>query len=82
MSTIILEDTHATLAELIEQLPPGEEVCILRDGKPIATLKATALPDMLPIGVPILGRGKGKVLHMAPDFDAPIEDFDFEDLGV
>jgi len=82
MPTIILEETHATLAELIEQLPPGEEASILRDGKPIATLKATALPDPLPIGVPILGRGKGKVLYMAPDFDDPIKDFDFEDLGL
>jgi len=82
MSTIILEDTHATLAELIEQLPSGGEVSILRDGKPVATLKAAASSYPLPIGVPILGRGKGKVLYMAPDFDDPIEDFDFEDLGL
>jgi len=40
MPTIILEDTHATLAELIEQLPPGEEVAIFRDGKPVATASA------------------------------------------
>jgi len=37
MPTIILEETHATLAELIAQLPPGEEVAILRDGKRIVT---------------------------------------------
>ena len=37
MPSVILEDTHATLAELIEQLPPGAEVSILRDGKRIVT---------------------------------------------
>ena len=37
MPTIILEDTHATLAELIGRLAPGEEIVILRDGKRIVT---------------------------------------------
>jgi len=47
MPTIILEDTHATLAELIEQLPPCEEVAILHDNKPVAILKVAASPAPL-----------------------------------
>jgi len=34
MATIILEDTRATLAELIDQFPPGEEVVITGIGRP------------------------------------------------
>ena len=50
---------------------PAEERAELVRG---LTLKAVPSPDPLPIGVPIYGRGKGKVLYMAPDFDDPIED--------
>jgi antitoxin (DNA-binding transcriptional repressor) of toxin-antitoxin stability system len=76
MPPIILELTHATLAELIEQLPPGGEVSILRDGKPVATLKAALLADPPLSGWHRLGPGllQGQITDMAPDFDAPLED--------
>lgn len=51
MATITLEDTRATLAELIDQLSPGEELAILRDGQPVATLKAA--PPTEVDGVPV-----------------------------
>ena len=70
MRTATIEDVQARLPQILDALAPGEEVVITRDGKPVARL----LHD-LPKGVPIAGRGKGKVLYMAPDFDAPLDDF-------
>ena len=68
--TTTIEDVQARLPEILDTLAPGEEVLITRDGKPVAKL----VPEM-PKGVPIFGRGKGMVLYMAPDFDAPLDDF-------
>ena len=70
MQTATIEDVQAHLPEILDKLAPGEEVIITRDGKPVAKL----LPEF-PKGVPIPGRGKGTVLYMAPDFDAPLDDF-------
>ncbi len=68
--TATIEDVQARLPEILDALAPGEEVIVTRDGKPVATLV-----PRLPKGVPILGRGKGMVTYMAPDFDAPLDDF-------
>lgn len=71
MSTLTVEEAQVQLPQLLDELAPGGEVVITRDGKPVGRL----LPPELPKGVPIYGRGKGKVLYMAPDFDAPLDDF-------
>ena len=70
MSTITLEEAAASLTQLINQLSPGEEVVITQDDRPIARL--------LPAEAPCerqLGTLRGTVLYMAPDFDAPLEEF-------
>jgi antitoxin (DNA-binding transcriptional repressor) of toxin-antitoxin stability system len=72
MRTATIEDVQARLSQIVDALAPGEEVVITRDGKAVARL--TGSGD-LPRGVRVHGRGKGKVLYMAPDFDAPLEDF-------
>ncbi len=71
MQTIALEDAQAHLAELIEQLQPGQEVIITRDQKPVARLTAASLskPPRK------LGTLKGTVLHVSSDFDAPLDVF-------
>lgn len=74
MSTATMEDVQSRLPELLDGLAAGEAIVITRDGKPVARL----MPE-LPVGVPILGRGKGKVLCLAPDFDEPMDE-DFECL--
>ena len=71
MPTITLEEAQARLASLIEQLHPGEQVIITRDQQPVARLVregASPRPRQL-------GTLKGTVLYMAPDFDAPLDDF-------
>ena len=70
MTTVASEMVQEKLPELLEQVAGGEVVLITRDGLPIA-----GLTGEMPKGVPIYGRGKGGLFYMAPDFDAPIEDF-------
>ncbi len=72
MSTVTIEEAQAQLAELIEKLRPGEEVLITRDQRPVARLIAEVKSERLPRK---LGTLKGTVLYMAPDFDAPLDDF-------
>jgi prevent-host-death family protein len=72
MSTITLEDAQARLAELIGRLRPGEEITVTRDEKPVARIVGAAVPER---PAPRFGTLSGTVLAMAPDFDAPLEDF-------
>lgn len=74
MQTIPLEQAEGRLAEIIEKLPPGEEVVLTRDDKPVATIRATPTP---PEPTPRkFGTLKGTILYIAPDFDAIPEGFE------
>ena len=72
MPTVSIEEAQAHLPELIDKLLVGEEVVIVRDQQAVATLighiKAIRLPRRP-------GTLKGTVLYMAPDFNAPLEEF-------
>jgi antitoxin (DNA-binding transcriptional repressor) of toxin-antitoxin stability system len=71
MTTISLEEAQARLKELIEQ-KPGEEFVIEEGGKPVARLLVEKKPERPPRRP---GTFRGTVLYMAPDFDAPLEEF-------
>ncbi len=68
MSTVTLEEAQARLGELIARLQPGEVIVITRDEKPVARLVAEPPARKF-------GSLKGTVLYMAPDFDAPLDEF-------
>lgn len=70
MATFTVEEAQARLPQLLDDLVAGDEVVIVREGKPVGRL----LPPELPKGVPILGRGKGKILRMIDD-DEHLKDF-------
>ena len=72
MSTVTIVEAQARLPELIEKLQPGEELVITKDERPIAHLTRSAGLGPKPRQ---LGTMKGSVLYMAPDFDAPLEEF-------
>jgi antitoxin (DNA-binding transcriptional repressor) of toxin-antitoxin stability system len=72
MQTATIEDVQARLPERVDALAPGEEVVITREGKPVARLTGSSEKSMTPHR---LGTLKGTVTYMAPDFDAPPEDF-------
>jgi antitoxin (DNA-binding transcriptional repressor) of toxin-antitoxin stability system len=74
MQTITLKEAQRHLLEIIEKLTPGEEVLLTRDDQPVATLRAILAP---PTRKPRqLGTLKGRVLYIAPDFDAIPEGFE------
>lgn len=73
MTTITIQEAQATLPDLIHRLAAGDEVLITEDDQPVAKLVST--PPAVPRKVRQLGTMAGTVLYMAPDFDAPLEDF-------
>lgn len=73
MSAMIpVEEAQANLRELIGQLSPGEEVVLTENQKPVAILIATSGVQRKPRQP---GTLRGTVLYMAPDFNAPLEEF-------
>jgi len=74
MQTIPLEQAEGHLAEIIDKLPPGGEVVLTRDDKPVATIKST--PPQPARKCRQLGTLKGSVLYIAPDFDDIPEGFE------
>jgi prevent-host-death family protein len=73
MSTVSIQEAQANLTELIHRLTSDEEVVITEDNRPVARLVPAAGQQQRPPRR--LGTLKGTVLYMAPDFDAPLEDF-------
>jgi antitoxin (DNA-binding transcriptional repressor) of toxin-antitoxin stability system len=69
---ITVEEAQATLKELLGKLSPGEEVVITDNQRPVAKLVVTAGAPRKPRQP---GTLRGTVLYMAPDFNAPLEDF-------
>jgi len=70
--TVTVDEAQARLRELIENLAPGEEVLITLNQQPVAKLVLATQPRGKPRQP---GTLRGTVLHMAADFDAPLEDF-------
>jgi prevent-host-death family protein len=71
MTTISIDDAKDKLAELIHSLRHDGEVMITEHGQPVARLVPAAATNHKRQ----LGFMQGTVLHMADDFDAPLEDF-------
>ena len=74
MEFITIEEAQSALAELIHRLTPGEEVVITENDQPVARLMSTkeSQPQRKPRKP---GTLRGTVLSMAPDFNAPLDDF-------
>ena len=73
MTSLTIQEAQAQLTDIIHALMPGGEVVIIENDQPVAKLLST--PANLPKKPRQLGTLKGTVLYMAPDFDAPLEDF-------
>ena len=71
MATVNLDDAETHLREIISGLNPGEQLMIVQGGEPVATL-TRAGPSQWPCTA---GTAKDTKHWMAPDFDAPLEDF-------
>ncbi len=53
------------LAELVDNLMPGDEVVITKNNQPVAQLRSIAVP----VGKPVLGRCKGMLTILSEDDD-------------
>jgi antitoxin (DNA-binding transcriptional repressor) of toxin-antitoxin stability system len=71
MTNIPIQQAQLQLPELIHQLAPGGEVVITENDLPIARIVQPAAPQPKRK----LGSLRGTVLYMAPDFDAPLDEF-------
>jgi len=71
MTTVTIEEAQARLPELIDNLAPGAELVVTRDKQPVAKLAR------IPVGAASCkaGSAKDKILWIAPDFDAPLDEF-------
>ena len=71
MTTLTIQEAKAKLEEIIHRLAPGDEVVITENNQPVAKLARTEPKQQWPCKA---GSAKGKI-WMAPDFDAPLEEF-------
>ena len=72
MPTVTIEDAQARLQQLIAGLGHGEELINTQNNQPMARLVVEPRPNRSPRRP---GTLRGTVLYIAPDFDAPLEDF-------
>ncbi len=72
-ATITIEEAQVSLKQLVHGLAPGEEVIITENQLPVARLVCEPANTKRPRPAP--GLGKGSIIYMAPDFDAPLDDF-------
>ena len=68
MASVTLEEAQSNLGGLIHQLAPGDELIVTEGNQPIARI-------VVPKPRVKLGAMRGSVVYMAPDFDAPLDDF-------
>ena len=71
MLTRSLDDAQAHLREIVAGLQPGEEVVLTDNGQPLAKIVRTERTSW-PCKA---GSAKDKILWIAPDFDAPLDEF-------
>jgi prevent-host-death family protein len=69
--TVTIKEAQAKLSDLIHRLQDGDEVVITEDGRPVAKLARAESTKQWPCKA---GSARGKI-WMAPDFDAPLDDF-------
>jgi len=70
--SIPLSVVASRLPEVVNGMAAGEELILTTDGVPVAVVRRLE-PKAWP-SVP--GSAKDRAIWMAPDFDAPIEDFE------
>ncbi len=72
MTSVTLEEAQSRLPQLLVQLQPGEEITITAQGQPLAHVRKAARTSW-PCKA---GSYKKAEFRMAPDFDAPLEEFE------
>lgn len=71
MSDVLLNGANESLKTIISQLNPGEEVSVMDNGRRVAVIRRERVDDFACKA----GSAARKILYMADDFDAPLDDF-------
>jgi antitoxin (DNA-binding transcriptional repressor) of toxin-antitoxin stability system len=71
--TVTIEEAQAKLLELVHQLGPGDEIIITENQLTVAKLVSETAQPVKQRPAP--GMFPGSIVFMAPDFDAPLEEF-------
>lgn len=71
MTSVSIEEAQTKLSEIVRELQPGEEITITDHEQPLARMRKVA-PTSWPCKA---GSAKESILRIAPDFDAPIDEF-------
>jgi len=72
MTSLTIQEAQAQLPDLVRSLSPGDEVLLTENDRPMARIVPATTRSRQPRHP---GTLRGTVLYMAPDFDAPLEDF-------
>jgi antitoxin (DNA-binding transcriptional repressor) of toxin-antitoxin stability system len=72
MKKITLDQAQSNLPEIVRSLQPDDEVVITDNERIVARLVPAQEEPPQPRK---FGSMRGTVLYLAPDFDAPLEDF-------
>lgn len=73
MTVISVENAKREFDKLVDMASAGEEIILTQDEHPVARMVSIPAAETAPIRKP--GSAKDSILHMADDFDAPLEDF-------
>jgi antitoxin (DNA-binding transcriptional repressor) of toxin-antitoxin stability system len=73
MTVISIQQAQEKLSDLIHDLTPGDQLLITENDQPVARLVKESAAHKRPHRRPSTLRGT--VTYMAPDFDAPLDDF-------
>ena len=71
MSEVQIDGDTLGLSGLLAGLRPGEEISVVENGKRVAVIRKEPEHDFACKA----GSAAGKILYMADDFDAPLDDF-------
>jgi len=71
--TITLEEAQANLKDFVHGLAPGDEIIITENQQTIAKIVSEQTKAVNQRPAP--GMFPGSIVYMAPDFDAPLEEF-------
>lgn len=74
MTYVKIEDADSRFAQLVDQVTKGEEVVVTRGTTPIAKLVPMPSEAVGPRKGGF-GSAKDKLIYMADDFNAPLDDF-------
>lgn len=71
MTQLNVAEAKARFSEIINKALLGEEIVIARGDKPLVRL----VPVESPAKRRVPGSGRGQLIEMSDDFDAPLDDF-------